>query len=281
MTIKCTAGYIDNIATPDCTTFLEISLENSSGKIVVNNKEVGPRSEHTFIISDATLLGLKGNYNLTKEQATDIFLLSCSLVMPRYYLSLIQPVQLSSEVEYISMPSKVQINENPSEKQVLISCCIGVGEARVFSCLSSKVNIDEKQLFQIVEILLQYNIFDPQNRTLDELNVIEAIKSYREAFTTTEFTSLYLLMYSALEKTVNSDKDRKGSDFDVKVSNLTGMKQDKIEKIRLFDNRLKHPLKNSSNDLCTLRNGQNEIGILLRDLKKTTDMIILAKLSKS
>lgn len=50
-----------------CTTYVEISLENSSGKITVENERVGPRSEHTFTINDATSLGLKGNYNFTKE----------------------------------------------------------------------------------------------------------------------------------------------------------------------------------------------------------------------
>lgn len=259
-----------------CTTYVEISLENSSGKITVENERVGPRSEHTFTINDATSLGLKGNYNFTKEQATDIFLLSCSLLMPKYYLSLIQPVQLSSNVEYVPMPSEAQTNGNPSEKRVI--SFIGVGEIRVSTCLSSKIKIDEKQLFQTVEKLLRYNIFNSQNRTIEEHNIIEAINTYHKAFTNTEFPSFYRTMYSALEKAANSDKDRDSNRFDAEVSNLTGMKQDKIEKIRLFNNRLKHRSRNIPKDVRDLEEGSKNIGLLLRDLKKATDSVILEKI---
>lgn len=277
LTIHCTAGYIDNVATPDCTTFLEISIGNSSGKVTVENKKTVPRSEHAFTINDATSLGINRKYNLTKEQATDIFLLSCSLIMPRYYLSLIQPDHFHSDMECIPNPSEVQINENSSEKNITIHCT-AIGSIAISSCVSSKISIDEKKLFQIAETLLRYNIFNTQKRTL-ERNVIEAIKAFRNAFTTTEFSTCYLSMYSALEKAVNSNEERKGPEFDAEVSNLTGMEKDKIEKIRLFYNRLKHPLKKNSKDLRTLEEGQKEIGSLLRDLKEATGAAILAKIT--
>lgn len=274
--IRCTAGYVNNFVTPDCTTYVEISIENPSGSISVENKNVGPRSEHTFIIKDATPLGLKGDYHLTEEQATDIFLLSCSLLMQKYYLSRIQPVQMSSEVEYVSMPLEDSIHEKPSEDTIF--CFAGQGSVHVSCRLSSKIKIDEIQLLQTVERLLRYNIFDLQSRTPNENNVIEAIKSYQEAFTTTGYSSCYLTLYPALEKAVNSNKKRSGDKFDIAASNLTGIQQNEFERLRIFYNRLKHQLRDNSTDLSVLREGQKDIQLLLRDLKEATDTAILARL---
>lgn len=272
LTIRCTVGYINNFATSECKTSAEISFENPSGNVSVENIRVDPRSEHTFIINNATSLGLKGNYNLTKEQATKIFLLSCSLLMQRYYLSPIQAVQLSSEVEYVADI----MHENVSEDQ--IPHCTIIVSAGGSCCLLNKIKIDETTVFQTAKKVLCYNIFNPQNRTLDENNVIEAIESYQEALTATEYSSCYKSLYPALEKAVNSDKTRVGDEFDIAASNLTGIKKDGIKELRIFYNRLKHRLKNNSTDLKALNDGQAKIQSLLLDLKEATDTAILAKL---
>lgn len=277
--IQCTAGFSDNFATSDNKTRLNILLENCTGRLSVENKPDTPRSEHIFTI-DAVALGYDGTYNLTEEEARKLFLIACSLIHPRFFFSSIQPNTLKSTLIQDQPKTSAEISEDKKTGKTTIHFTevIRIKES-VETCLISNLTIDCDSLFQIIEKLLKFKIFSTYKRSKTELNIVEAIKSYGEAFTSTDISACYKSMYAALEKAINSDMERNGDTFDIEVARLTGMNQTEIKTLREFYNRLKHPLKNLLTHLHTLRKGEETVGVLLRDLKKATDIVLLSKIS--
>jgi hypothetical protein len=84
-------------------------------------------------------------------------------------------------------------------------------------------------------------------------------------------------LYSAFEKAVNADIDRTGRSFDIAASSLTGLMEADIERLRLFNNRIKHSLRNS-NDISELKAGETQLAQLIINLKKAADSAILLRI---
>ncbi len=286
--IYSTLGYINNFATSECKTSGEISFDNDSGMITVennpvdnnpvDNNRVDPRSEHQFIINNATILGLKYNHNSKKEinRAAEIFLISCSLHMGRYYLFSTKMSHHLNKVEYVTDTREEKVSDAQIPiKEIFITMNLS---AEVECCLLDKIKIDEKAVFETVKKLLSLNIFDSQNRSLKDSNLIQAIKSYQDALNAIDYLPCYKLLYPALEKAVNLDTNLSNDKFDIAASRLTGMSQNKIKEMREFNNRLKHSARKNTTDLKTQTDGETKKQSLLLDLKGATDKAILAKL---
>lgn len=276
--IKLTAALVDNPSTPSTRTKVEITLENSTGRLSVEDCEGSPRSIHQFTVRDSIDLGCGGVHNLTKEQAAIVLAISCSLSNPRILFSPLQPHQLPVSLKSGKVPSKkVEIVDTPTGKHVTTAGMLHpIGSLN--KLLRIKLNLDEAQVLNVTNSLLTARIFDTANRSLLELNVLESIKRYQEALMSAEGLSCYKSLYNAFEKAVNADTNRTGHSFDATASALTGLTRADIESLRRFNNRIKHMLR-SNNDFSELKVGEVQLAQLTLNLKRAADGAILSRIS--
>jgi len=272
--IELSAALIDNPATPDHRTKVEITLENASGNLEIENQEGGPRSVHKFTLKDPTRFGYGSPQNLSVEDIAILLAISCSLANPRILFSPLQPYLLSTSVKLDEIPAKIETIQKPGELNIAVSEVVRITE-HVSTLLGTKLGLDETTLLNIVKKLLAYRIFDTASRSLLELNVLEAIKRYRDALMTAEGLSCYSFLYNAFEKAMNADIDRKDKDFDIAASSATGLPEAEVEELRKFNNRIKHALRNHA-DFATLKAGESRLAELSRNLKTAADSAILS-----
>lgn len=277
LSVNLTAALIDNQVTQIASTKVEINLNNSTGRINIKDIEGGPRSVHSFTANDASDFGCGGVYNLNPEQAGYILATGCSLINPKVLFSPVQPYQLSATLKFGDTPSKVEVVDTLNEKHIILTETIRVKDS-VSILLTTKLNLDEREILDVSSRLLKAKIFDLNGRNLNEINIIEAIKSYHEASLSNERLSCYKSLYNAFEKAINSDTtDRKGESFDTEASSITGEPQCDIKNIRLLDNRVKHAIRNH-NDLNLLQSSEANFAQMIRTLKTLADRAILNRL---
>jgi len=275
--VKLTAAFVDYPATPSARTKVEIMLENSTGRLSVKDCKGSPRSIHQFTVRDSIDLGCGDVHNLTKEQAAIILAISCSLSNPRFLFSPLQPNHLPVSLKPGKVPSKkVEIADTPTGKHIAPQETIltVVSESML---LTNKLNLNETLVIDVVNSLLIFRIFDETNRSDFKLNVLKSIKQYIEVPKSTERLSYYMSLYSAFEKAVNADTDRRGRSFDTAASTLTGLMEADIESLRRFNNRIKHASHNR-NDFSELKAGEAQFAQLALNLKKATDSAILSRI---
>lgn len=275
--VKLTAALIDNPATPSACTKVEITLENSTGRLSVEDCEGSPRSVHRFTVRDAIDLGCEGVHNLSVEQAAFVLATSCSLTNPRILFSPLQPHQLPASLKPGKVPSKVEIVDTPTGKHVTITRMLRPTGSLRSKLLGIKLRLDEAQVLNVANSLLTYRIFDKTNRSRLELNVLESIKRYGEAPKSAEGLSCYMSLYSAFEKAINADTNRTGESFDAAASASTGLTQADIERLRHFNNRVKHAFRNEE-DLAKLKAGEAQLAQLTCNLKGAADGAILSRI---
>lgn len=274
---KLTAALVDNPATPAACTKVEITLENSTGRLSIEDCEGSPRSVHKFIVRDAIDLGCESIHNLTAEQAGFVLAISCSLINPRILFSPLQPHQLPpASLKSGNVPSKVEIIDTPTRKQVTTTRMFHP-TGSLNKLLGIKLSLDEAQVINVANSLLTARIFDTANRSLLELNVLESIKRYREALMSAEGLSCYKSLYNAFEKAINAYIDQKGESFDAAASASTGLTCADIKSLRRFNNRIKHALRNRR-DFSELKAGEVQLAQLALNLKKATDSAILSRI---
>ncbi len=276
LTVELTAALVDNPATPSDRTKVEITLENSEGRLSVEDCESSPRSVHRFTVRDAIDLGYRGAHNLTAGQASLVLATSCSLTNPRILFSPLQPHQLPVSIKLGKVPSKVDVVDTPTGKFITITETLRL-TGSVSTLLVTKLSLDEAQVLEVANRLLTARNFDTPNRSLLELNIFESIKRYREALMSADGLSCYKSLYNAFEKAVNADTDRKGKPFDAAASALTGLTEADIESLRLFNNRVKHALHNKK-DFAELKAGEAQLAQLALNLKRAADGAILSKI---
>lgn len=282
--IECTGMLIENFASQDNSVELKINLFNCDERLSLTSYPTKPRSKHEFVIYDAKNVGYLSKYNLTQEQSSEVFLLACSLLDPRKFLSFFQPDRLSSTLIPDEQPpcdtkKNCEVTSNTSSvvAEITVSCRASV---KVSTHLTSQFDIDVHRLFWIIDNLLRYRIFNTQSRTKSELNVIDAIKLYRDSLSATDPRSCYLSMYAAFEKLVNAKSTRTGNDFDCFAPYFNGMTQVDIRHLRELDNRLKHTLRNDTSDLAILEKFEENPRLELGKLKTATDPAILSTICK-
>ena len=275
--VNLTAALVDNPATPSARTKVEITLENSTGRLSVKDFEGSPRSVHQFTVRDAIDLGCGGVHNLTEKQAGFVLATSCSLTNPRILFSSLQPNQLPISLKSGKVPSKkVEIVDTPTVKHVSITETLRL-TGSLSMLLGIKLSLNEAQVLNVANSLLTAKIFDTANRSPLELNVIESIKRYQEALMSAEGLSCYKSLYNAFEKAINADTDRKGRCFDVAASASTGLTETDVANLRRFNNQIKHASFNE-NDFAELKVREAQLAQLTLNLKKVADGAILSRI---
>jgi hypothetical protein len=240
---------------------------NPIGKIELTNQPGGPRSVHKIDISDSRDLYCPP---LNADDSLLLFSIACSLIVPNILFSPLQPQRFVPDLKYESKPAKIISKEGnliSIENTLYITSSWN-------AVLSSKGEIDETELFKTIDNLFKIRPFDYKHRTIIELNIIESLKSYGGALLAGEPLSCFKSLYISFEKMVNQQKDHNGKAFDKAASFLTGLKENDIEELRNFNNRLKHIIKNK-NDYQKLKDGESNLFILTTRLKEATDKSIL------
>lgn len=282
LTVELTAALVDNPATPSDRTKVEVTLLNSSGRLSVENCEESPRSVHRFTVKEALDVGVGNVHHLTAEQGGLILATSCSITNPRILFSPLQPNQLPVSLKKSSeVPSKAQVVDTPTGNQVTATVPVGV-ILNARTLFGTKLTLDEVAVFDVINRLLAFKIFDTTSRSLLELNVSESIKSYGRAPMAADRLSCYQSLFNALEKAVNANevnaaKEPKGDAFDLKTSTLTSLTQTEVKAIRELNDRVKHVLRNKG-DFATLKGGEAQLAQLARNLKKAADCAILSRI---
>lgn len=269
LTIKLTAALIDNYATPNSQSKIEISIVNNSGWLSVEDLPGVPRSVHQFTIHNANDVGCPP---LSAEQASYIFATACSLISPRVLFSPLQPQRYTPNLR---LGTKIEVIETPAGKNIII-------EPRNLTIsltwlISMKVEIDASKLLDIINRLLNLRPFELKGRTILEQNILDALKRYQEALLAGEPVACYKAFFTSLEKAVNLQADNKGKAFDAATSAASGLPPNEIEEIREFNNRLKHRI-GGKKDFQILREGESNLSRLATQLKMATDNALLSKI---
>jgi len=273
LTVVLTAALVDNLA----WTEVEITLENSVGRLSIEDCEGSPRSVHRFTVRDAIDLGCGGVHNLTTQQAGLVLAISCSLTNLRILFSPLQPHQLPVSLKLGKVPSKVEMVGTPAGKHLTLTDTLRLTDS-ASALIETKLSLDESQVLNVSNRLLTARVFDTTNRSLLELNVSESIKSYQEALESVNRLSCYKSLYNAFEKAVTADGvERKNTVFDTAASALTGLTTADILSLRRFNNRVKHALRNK-NDIAVLKDGEAQLAQLARNLKRAADCAILSRI---
>lgn len=273
LTVVLTAALVDNLA----WTEVEITLENSVGRLSIEDCEGSPRSVHRFTVRDAIDLGCGGVHNLTTQQAGLVLAISCSLTNLRILFSPLQPHQLPVSLKLGKVPSKVEMVDTPAGKHLTLTDTLRLTDS-ASALIETKLSLDESQVLNVSNRLLTARVFDTTNRGLLELNVSESIKSYQEALESVNRLSCYKSLYNAFEKAVTADDfERKNTVFDTAASALTGLTTEDILSLRRFNNRVKHALRNKK-DIAVLKAGEAQLAQLARNLKRAADCAILSRI---
>lgn len=273
LTVVLTAALVDNLA----WTEVEITLENSVGRLSIEDCEGSPRSVHRFTVRDAIDLGCGGVHNLTTQQAGLVLAISCSLTNLRILFSPLQPHQLPVSLKLGKVPSKVEMVDTPAGKHLTLTDTLRLTDS-ASALIETKLSLDESQVLNVSNRLLTARVFDTTNRSLLELNVSESIKSYQEALESVNRLSCYKSLYNAFEKAVTADDfERKNTVFDTAASALTGLTTEDILSLRRFNNRVKHALRNKK-DIAVLKAGEAQLAQLARNLKRAADCAILSRI---
>ncbi len=276
LVVLLTALLVDN-PTPSSTK-VEVVLQNSTGRLTVEAVDESLGSDYRFSVSDAKDLGWEGTDGQTLERAGFILAASCSLSDPRVLFSLMKSQQHTVRLEpETDRPGHVDIVDTGGGKRVIIDEQLPPMVDNLAMCLGSKTTLDETQIFDIATRLLKVRLFDETGRGLEELNLLEAIKSYREALMATGPLSCYKALYNALEKAVNADKHREGDDFDIAASSVIKLDKKYICELRRFNNRVKHALRDKQ-DFRYLRTAEARLPQLSKSLKGGADAAILARI---
>ncbi|MEW5920531.1 MAG: hypothetical protein AB1796_06175 [Bacillota bacterium] len=275
--IELTAGLVDNFATPNSRTKVETEVINNSGWLTVEDLSGVPRSVHRFTVHNAADVGCPP---LDAEQSSYIIAMGCSLISSRVLFSPLQPQRFTPNLRLGELPSKVEVAETPTGKNILITETIRV-TGSISILISTKVILDASKLSDVIERLLKLRPFDLANRSLAELNVLDALKRYRDALHAAEPLACYKALFSALEKSVNrSGEEKEGAAFDSAASAATGLSATVIKEIREFNNRVKHAIRKEKKekDFETLRRGESNLARIAINLKVATDNALLAQI---
>ncbi|GAH73829.1 unnamed protein product, partial [marine sediment metagenome] len=152
--VELTAALVENPATPSTCTKVEITLENSTGRLSIGDCEGSPRSVHRFTVRDAIDLGCGGVHSLTKEQAAIILAISCSLSNPRILFSPLQPQQFTPSLKPGKTPSKkVESVDTPTKKQITTGGILNFTRS-LNKLLETKLSLDEVQVLHTANSLL-------------------------------------------------------------------------------------------------------------------------------
>jgi len=273
LTIELTAALVDNYATPNSRTKVETSLLNNGGWVTVEDLPGIPRSVHRFVIQNAADVGCPP---LDAEQASFIFATACTLISPRVLFSPLQPHRFVPNLRLGEIPSKVEVTETPTGKSIVITETIRVTES-ISIMMSTKVEIDACKLLDTITKLLNLRPFEFSGRPLTELNVLDALKRYREALLAGEPLACYKALFISLEKALNLSAEKKGVEFDTAISAASGLSTTDVKEIREFNNRVKHTIRNKK-DFETLRCGESNLSRLATQLKTATDSVLLSKI---
>lgn len=269
-------AIIDNPIRADLSTEVEIILQNSSEKLKINNIIDRPRSAHEFIINTQDI-GFGGKYNLNVEQSCIILEISLSLINKRILFTTIQANKTYPSIEFDKLPQDVEIVRTDKGVEVKPSGIISFnGELSIL--IKTKITLDELKLFEIIDHLLKFKIFERNNRNLIEFNIIDSLSSYKDAIETVNSKDCYINLFRAFEKSVNADKDRQGAFFDKAAHTLTGIDISKIENMRNFNNRIKH-IQKSLQDINLLQKSEDKFSELVINLKVATNKAILQRLN--
>ncbi len=247
-------------------------------RLEVKDRGGSPLTAYRFTVNDAREVGYGPPHHLTPEQAGVLLAIACSLTDHRVLFWGAQPVQLSTSVEFGEIPSTVAIVQDPkgTGTGIVIGDSFRLTES-VNTLVGSTITIDEAKIIDVASRLLKIRIFDKSRRTLAERNLLEAMRSYKDALRSTGRLTSYKALYVAFEKGVNIDKDRDQKAFDAEASRLTKLPENEIEALRLFNNRLKHTLRHKG-DFQALQSGESRFGELVRNLKQVADLAILARI---
>lgn len=275
--VKLAAVLVNYPATPRLSTYIELTIVNSKGIISIENKKETPRSIHEFTFK----LGKDDKLNellcLSKDEIALIFATACSLANEGV---LFTPIQLGgyldTSIELDKEPAEAEITDTPNGKRITVKITT-FNKLKLEKLLMTTLNLDESQILDTLGKLLSYGKFNTPNRNRFELNVIQAINNYQDAFKTVSGSSRYNALYIAFEKAVNADGDREGPDFDKRASEITELPENVMGDLRHFADRGKHIQRNEK-DIEMLKNLEKQFHSLIALLKIATDRAILYRI---
>jgi len=217
---------------------------------------------HKFIIKSGVYPGIDKIWEFNPYTAVSILCISFSLANPKVLLS---------PIIWKYTPISVEENRPPGSAPKFF-------KAQKANIKNINISISEEKVLNIIERIILYKVSSKKDKW-SEANIAESINSYQLAIMTINGFQRFTFLFHALEKAANAEKDVKGKSFDAQASKITGFTTSEIEKLRVFNNRIKHVFKNDK-DIETLEDKIKNFSELVFELKRATDKAILYRLNE-
>lgn len=280
LTIELFAADTMNAARPLSIADVEVIIANPGGGLEVESEAGQARTLHRFTVTDATHVGYGGRWALSKDDASSVLALACSLSNPRVLFSKSVPVwapepQVRRGAQDPPTGSVETIDGNVIVHVPTLE--LRLEGYRPTIIVGVRLELDAGRVLGSARRLLGLRLFDRTRRSVRDGNVLNAIDAYARAGECTEGVSCFRELWTALEKAVNADPvhaELNGPDLDAAAATVSGLPQARIGQLREVNNRLKHRSGDAS-QAAGLVSVADSLGPLTYDLKKGADAAIL------
>lgn len=283
---------VDNI-TPINNVFFVFNLKNNLNRIEIIYENTDPIIE--FIIKESAGIKVEDS---ERDLLMRIIPISCSLTSLNAGFSTNDHSGVSKISIYNSTENKIHNSEINISEEILIEendqnevFEENKGETVIrLQSIKSTEQVNDLQLFvkeeiifdvpkflRIFKVLYKMEIFESKS-TIPEQNFVESLHEYELAINSQENYECFKHLFCSLEKIVNMKKEYFRDNFDIKVSNLTGINELDAKHLRNCYNRMKHCSRNPDH-VEELEKCFKELRFSIRKLKKIVDKSIFLRIT--
>jgi hypothetical protein len=283
LTVELFAADTINATGPFSVAAVEVIIANAGGGLEVENEAGRARTLHRFTVTDATHVGYGGRWALSRDDASSVLALACSLSNPRVLFSKSVPAWATEPQVRRGAPEPPTVSVETIDGSVIVR--VPTLELRLelhqpTIVVGVRVELDEGRVLDSARRLLGFRLFDRTGRSVRDGNVLDAIDAYVRAGECTERVSCFRELWTALEKAVNADRghrELRGTDLDAAAATMTSLTEDRARELREASNRLKHIAKDAK-EAAGLSSVTDSLGPLTRDVKSAADDAVLKRL---
>jgi len=238
--------YVRELANPSTGYRAHLILVNPKHLSVEKQSE-----ERCFVLKvadPATMGGLSGPKEHSRECFLDDLVLSCNLALERAVISRLTQRSSASSAETENEPRPEAHARDAGTASISISEQMCPNE-EISYVMQGDVELDENKISELLSRILSLRNNDGQ-APLNVTNMQKSLDEYRLAMSSFDGLTVFKYLFSALEVSVTCDgRRRPGSSLDREASRISGIDESEIKDWREFNNRTKHSDRPANDDI--------------------------------
>jgi len=259
---------------------VDLSVVNSKGGIVLDERKVNLQTRYLLKVPDPRLIGFIGsNEKEVRYEMLDL-VLGCNLALERTCLSTLRADLSTPEVDVRAPEPNVEI-EHAGEGVVAHVTRTHTTDAYLIVKIIAKEELDESRAIDHLGLLRKLGRHElSSDAPIQALNLSKALSEFEQAMTVFPRRMIFKHLFNSLELSTNSDGfDRTGESLDKEVAKVSGIAATDVEKWRKFYVRTKH-VDRTPRDITEFDQGQLDLPITLIPLRRASTSVITDRLRK-